>query len=193
MADGASASPTRVTWPSPAAVGTSTSSPGDDALDVAAGFGGQVDDHRAGAHPGDHVGGDQQRCRPAGDRGGGDQHVRCGDVRGQQLALPYRAVVAELAGVAAGALGGLEVEVDEGAAHRGRPRRRRPGGCRWPTPARRAAWRCRSPAGRRRRRRARAPGPAGWCRPRSCRAGRTGGSGSPPRAPRGSRRPGPAS
>ena len=76
--------------PTPWRCRSTTSSPATDALDVAAGLGGQVDDHRAGLHRLDHRAGDQQRRRPARDRGGRDQRVGGGDVRRQQLALAGR-------------------------------------------------------------------------------------------------------
>ncbi len=72
--------------------------------------------------------GDQQRRVPAGDGGGGDQHVGGGDVRRQQLALPLRAVLGHLAGVAAGAL--------QASRARGRSTRRPSSGS--PRPRRRA-------------------------------------------------------
>ena len=87
-------------------------------------------------------------ARPGHGRGG-DERVGVGDVRREQLALAGGAVLGHLAGVAAGALERLEVELDERRAHRahlvgggGRARRtpRRP---------RRAAWPWRSPAARR--------------------------------------------
>ena len=71
-----------------------------------------------GLHLLDHRAGHQHRRLPARDGGGGDQRVGGGDVRRQQLALPGRAVLGHLAGVAAGALERLELEVDRLGAHR---------------------------------------------------------------------------
>ena len=91
---------------------------GHRALDVAAALGGQVDGDRAGRHTGEHVAGDQQRGRPPGHRGGGDQDVGPRDVRRQRLLLPYGAVLRQLARVAAGALDHVEAEVEEPGPHR---------------------------------------------------------------------------
>ena len=87
-------------------------------LDVAAGLGGQVDDHRAPAHPLDHVRRDQQRGAPAGDCGGGDDNVGLRDVLADQLPLLAEELLRLLARIPALALLGLERELDERRAKR---------------------------------------------------------------------------
>ena len=52
---------------------------GHGELAVAAGLGGEVDDHRAGAHPLDRARGDELRRRPARHGGGGDDDVEVRD------------------------------------------------------------------------------------------------------------------
>ncbi len=89
-------------------------------LAVAAGLGGEVDDHRAGRHPAHRVGGDQQRRRATGDRGGGDDDVLFGGVLGEGVAHLRVLLVGQRPGVAALALGvGDEVEFQRAAAERG--------------------------------------------------------------------------
>ena len=87
-------------------------------LDVAAALGGEVDHDGAGLHLLDHLAGDQHRSLAPRHGGGRDQRVGGGDERREQLALPCRAVLGHLAGVAAGALEGVEVEVDGLGPHR---------------------------------------------------------------------------
>ena len=70
------------------------------ALAVAARLGGEVDDHRAVAHVGDGLGGDQLRRGAAGDERGGDDDVGAGDLDLQRLALVRLLLLGELAGVA---------------------------------------------------------------------------------------------
>ena len=117
-----------------------TVSPGRRQRAVAARLGGEVDDHRAGPHPGDRLGGDQLRRR----RGPGMSAVvittsdspTCG--RDELLLAPVR-LLRERLGVAAGGLGvGVgEVDLEEPRAERldlllhrpgarRRPRRRAP-------------------------------------------------------------------
>ena len=92
--------------------------------------------------------GDQQRRRPAGDRGGGDQRRPTrGDVRREQLALAGRPVLASSPGRSR-----RRPRAPPGPARRTwrpstGPRRRRPAARRTPRRRRRAAWRWRSPAG----------------------------------------------
>ena len=96
------------------------------------------------------------------------------------------AVLGHLAGVAAGALQRLELELDRHGAHRadllrgGRPDVVRLDDGTEPL----GRWR--SPGDRRRRRRGRPPRRAGRCRRRSCSAGRTGAAGRPRRSRSGS-------
>ena len=59
----------------------------DGALDIAAGVGGEVDDHASRPHARDLRIADQPRRRPAGDQRGGDDDVLLGDVAGHQLGL----------------------------------------------------------------------------------------------------------
>ena len=77
---------------------------GDRALDVAAGLGGEVDDHRPGRMPATMSAVTSSGAGRPGDGRRGDQTSACGDVRREQLALAARPVLAELPGVAAGAL-----------------------------------------------------------------------------------------
>src|SRR6187549_461391 len=89
-------------------------------LAVAAGLGGEVDDHRAGLHGAHGVGGDQARRRAAGDRGGGDDDVLLGDVLADRLDHLVVLLVGERARVAALAFGvGDEVQFQRPAAERG--------------------------------------------------------------------------
>ena len=92
--------------------------PRDRALDVAAGFGGEVDEHRPGLHRRDHAAVITAAGRAPGHGGGRDDDVGCRDMRREQLLLPAGAVFGELLRVAAAGFGGAEVEVDERAAHR---------------------------------------------------------------------------
>ena len=92
--------------------------PGHHPLDVAAGLRGQVDDDRPRLHPADHLRGDQQRGLPARHRGGRDQRVGGGDVRGEQLALQPGPLLGHLPGVAAGALQRGQRQLDGHRAHR---------------------------------------------------------------------------
>ena len=87
-------------------------------LDVAAGLGGEVDEHRPGLHRGDHGRGHEPRRGAPGNGGGRDDDVGCRDVRREQLLLSARAVFGELLRVAAARFGRAEVEVDERAADR---------------------------------------------------------------------------
>ena len=166
--------------------------PGHRPLDVAAALRGEVDHDGAGPHLLDHVVGDQHRRRPAGHRGGGDQRVRGGDVRREQLALTLGPVLGHLAGVAAGALERLQLQLDgdrrpsTGSPRRPRHARRRP------SPPHRAAWPSRWPGDRRRRRRAPRPARAAPCRRPSCSAGRSGAAARPRRSRSGSRPRAPA-
>ena len=89
-------------------------------LAVAAGLGGEVDDHRARLHAAHRVGGDQQRRRAARDRGGGDDDVLFLRVLGERVAHLRVLLVGERAGVAALALRvGDEVEFQRATAERG--------------------------------------------------------------------------
>ena len=92
--------------------------PGDHTLNVAARFGGEVDHDRPGPHSCDHVARHEKGRWSARNGGGCDQHICCGDVGCEQLALMHRAILTLLAGVAAWSLDGVEVESDEGSAHR---------------------------------------------------------------------------
>ena len=89
-------------------------------LAVAAGLGGEVDDHRARLHAAHRVGGDQERRRAARDRGGGDDDVLFVRVLGERVAHLRVLLVGERARVAALALRvGDEVEFQRPAAERG--------------------------------------------------------------------------
>ena len=70
-------------------------------LAVAAGLGGQVDDHRARPHGLDGGGRDQPRRRPAGHERGGDDDVGVGDVALEQALLLRLLLGRERGGVAA--------------------------------------------------------------------------------------------
>ena len=63
---------------------TSTVSPGCVALAIAAAFGRQVDDHRAGRHADDHLVGNQHRRFLAGDGGRRDHDVAVGEELGHR-------------------------------------------------------------------------------------------------------------
>jgi hypothetical protein len=88
-------------------------------LAVAAGVARHVDDHGAGLHVLDRLGGHEQRRAPARHLGGGDHDVEAPDRLGQSLLLALRRVLGKLLRVAALALGvGLEVELEEARAER---------------------------------------------------------------------------
>ena len=87
MADGASFSPTRVTWPGTVGGGDQDVLAGNDAFHVAAGLRGEVDDDRTGPHALHHLPGHQERGPPAGDGRRRNQDIRLGDVRREQLPL----------------------------------------------------------------------------------------------------------
>ena len=70
-------------------------------LAVAAAFGGDIDDHRAGLHRARHFGGDQDRRFLAGHGGGGDHHVLLAHHFGQQFALASIELLAHRLGVSA--------------------------------------------------------------------------------------------
>ena len=86
-------------------------------LAVAARLAGEVDDHRAGLHALDRLGGDQPRRRAAGHERGGDDDVEALDRVGQRLLLLGLLLVGELARVAALA-GRLDPEVEPLGAER---------------------------------------------------------------------------
>ncbi len=140
-----------------------------------------------GFMPFDGLGGHEPRRRAAGHERGRDDHVEALDRVGQRLLLARALLLGQLARVAALAAG-LEAEVEPLRAERLRPARRPRGARRSRSCARRGAWRSRAPAARRRRRRARAPWPAGSCRRRSSASGRSGPSPRRRAAPPGSRR-----
>ncbi len=104
---------------------------GHGQLAVAARLGGQVDDHRAGPHRGDHVGGDELRRGAARHERGRDDDVAAGDVLGEQLALQPLGLVGLLLRVAAAALAGLgQLDLEEAWRRGSRPARARRGACR---------------------------------------------------------------
>ena len=171
----------------PSVGGVGLAGPGE--LAVAARLGGEVDDHRAGLHLRDGLGGDQLRRRAAGDERGRDDHVGLADLDRSAPRAGLLLLRRELAGVAALGLGVADaLDLEELRAQRldllldgarGRRTRSRP---------RRAGARWRSPAGRRRRRRARAPARAGSCPRRSSASGRSAAARRRRSARRGSRR-----
>ena len=75
-------------------------------LTVAARLGGHVDDDGAILHAPDHLPGNDDRRLLAGDGGGGDHHVGGRDRLGQLLGLRGLFLGRQLAGVAAGTVGG---------------------------------------------------------------------------------------
>ena len=87
------------------------------ALDVAAGLGGEIDDHRAGLHLLHRLGCDQPRGGPPGDLGGRDDHVLSLGRLAELLAKLFVLLVGERARVAALALGVLDrLDLEEAAA-----------------------------------------------------------------------------
>ena len=164
-------------------------------LAVAAGLGGQVDDHGAGAHRLDHVGGDQDRRGPAGDERGGDDDVGVGDVLGQRAPArgggsPRRAPWRSRRAVSASSSGSSisrnfaprlsTCSLTTGRTSNARHDRAEPAGGGDGLQAGHAGAQDQH-LGRRRR-----------CRRRSSAAGRSAGARSRPGAPRGSRRRWPA-
>ena len=144
-------------------------------LAVAARLAGEVDDHRARLHPFDGLRRDQLRRRATRHERRRDDDVEALDRVGQRLLLLRALLVGQLARVAALAAG-LEAEVEPLRAERLRPARRPPGARRSRSCARPGAWPSRAPAAPPRRRRARAPSPAGSCPRRSSASGRSGPS-----------------
>ena len=93
------------------AVGGGDDLAGLGALDIAAALDGEVDDHRARLHRGDHRRRNQLRRRPAGNQRRGDHYVLLGDVLGRQRRLLDLVLFRHFLGVAARRLGGLELLV----------------------------------------------------------------------------------